>query len=76
MKFDYSSLRGKIIEEYGTIKKFSKKWGVSYNTASRKLNNKNSFSLNDIEEVSKILDIVPEEIPKYFFNLKVYKSKL
>ena len=46
--FDYSKLRGKITEIYGSQLAFVKDLGTSENTFSRKLNNKVRFSVDDI----------------------------
>lgn len=71
IEFDYSKLKGRIIEKYGCQKKFAKAWKKSGNTVSKKLNNKFRFSSDDIIEISSMLEIPPQEIGKYFFTLKV-----
>lgn len=40
MAFDYSKLRGRIIEKYGSQTAFVKSFGTSENTFSMKMNNK------------------------------------
>lgn len=71
MFFDYSKLRGRIIEKFKSQLNFSKELGVSQRTISLKLNNKVFFSQDDIVKMSKLLDIKPCEIITYFFTQKV-----
>lgn len=71
MAFDYSKLRGRIIEKFNSQLNFSKTLGVSQRTLSLKLNNKIFFSQDDIIKISKLLEIKPCEISTYFFTLKV-----
>jgi hypothetical protein len=69
--FDYSKLRGRIIEKFKSQLNFSKTIGVSQRTLSLKLNNKVFFSQDDIVKMSKLLEIKPREIHTYFFTQKV-----
>ena len=71
MIFDYSKLRGKITEIYGSQLAFVKDLGTSENTFSRKLNNKVRFSVDDIILIIKLLNIQTYEIGEYFFTVKV-----
>lgn len=71
IKFNHNKLRGRIIEKYGSISKFSIAWGKSKNTVSKKLNNGFRFSSDDIVEISDMLEIPPYEIGDYFFKQKV-----
>ena len=71
MAFDFRKLKGRIIQAYGAIYLFAKKLGISNNSFSRKLNNKVRFSVDDIVEISSLLDIPPNEIGAYFFTEKV-----
>lgn len=67
MAFDYSKLKGKIVEKYGNQTNFVKEFGVSENTFSRKMNNKVRFTPDDIIKISYMLDISKDEIGEYFF---------
>lgn len=69
MKFDYSKLRGRIIEKFGSIGAFADAYGVSKVTMSRKLNGLVRISPEDIVMMSKpdFLDIQPSEYHEYFF---------
>lgn len=74
MEFDYSKLRGRIIEKFGTIRAFAEAYGLSLVTMSNKLNGKVSISMDDIVKMSapELLDIQPCEYHTYFFTLKVH----
>lgn len=69
--FDYSKLKGRIIEKFGTQTNFVKKFGVSENTFSLKMNNKLRFSTDDIIKISDMLEIDGDDIGAYFFTTKV-----
>jgi len=69
--FDYSKLRGRIVEKYGTQSNFVENFGVSENSFSRKMNNKSRFSSDDIVRMTAMLDIKKEDIGAYFFTPKV-----
>lgn len=71
MAFNYSKLKGRIIEKFGSQTAFVKAFGVSENTFSLKMNNKVRFTTDDITRIIKMLDIPEEAIGEYFFTLKV-----
>ena len=71
MAFDYSKLRGRIVEKDNSQTAFTKAFGVSENTLSLKLNNKIRFTTDDIIKISKILEIPKNEIGQYFFTPEV-----
>lgn len=75
MEYDFSKLRGRIIEKFGSIKAFAKAYGVSHITMSYKLNGKIAISLDDVVKMSKpeLLDIPPAEYHLYFFVIKVHE---
>lgn len=75
MKFDYSKLRGRIIEKFGSITAFAKAYGLSLVTMSKKLNGKVTFSPEDIVRMSspEFLDIPPNEYHEYFFVVQVHE---
>lgn len=74
MAFDYSKLRGRIIEKFGSIKAFAEAYGISPVTMSYKLNGKIAVSMDDIVKMSapELLDIKPSEYHVYFFTPKVH----
>ena len=71
MAFNYSKLRGRIIEKFGTQGCFSKALGVSEKTLSLKLNNKIFFSQDEISRMSELLEITFDKIQVYFFEKEV-----
>lgn len=75
MEFDYSKLKGKIKEIYGTQTEFANAIGLSFVSVSMKLNNLRQFKQSDITKICKVLNIAEEEIPIYFFTPKVHKNE-
>lgn len=73
VKFDYGKLRGKI-REYGTQEMFANAIGISTVTLSERLNNKSQFTQNEISKAAETLQLVPEDIPIYFFTPKVKET--
>lgn len=71
MKFNYSKLKGRIIEKFGKQENFAKAFGVSTATISNKLNNKTYWDNPEIAKVIELLEISPDEINDYFFNYEV-----
>lgn len=68
---DYSKLRGRIVEKYGSLTQFSKEISISRTALDYKLHGKIEVSRKDILEWSNLLDIKPEEYGAYFFTEKV-----
>lgn len=69
--FDYSKLKGKIKEIFGTQAAFAKAMGVSGVSLSSKLNNATQFTQVEINRACELLSIPVEHIPVYFFTEKV-----
>ena len=76
MAFDYRKLRGKIKEVFGTQDNFAKALGIGRVSLSQRLNNYLDFSQREINKACILLNISKEEIPTYFFTIKVQKSEL
>lgn len=72
MPFDFSKLRGRIIEKFGTCERFAEEVGRSKSWISARLNNVIPWGADEIRDVcrSELLDIPAEEIPVYFFTQK------
>lgn len=70
MEFDYSKLRGRIVEKYGTIGNFCDEFGITQTAMSDKLNNRARFKQTDIMRIVSMLDIDFAKIPEYFFTEK------
>jgi hypothetical protein len=71
--FDYSKLRGRIVEKYGTQRRFAMENQLSDRSMSLKLNNDIRLSQEEIMKWCELLDIDTQEIPVYFFAQKVSK---
>lgn len=74
MEFDFSKLRGRIREWFGSESKFAEEMNISSPTMSAKLNSKVYWTAPEINKACEILDIPLEFIPVYFFTPKVKKS--
>lgn len=73
-EFDYSKLKGKIKEVYGTQKNFASAMLMSTVTLSAKLNNKISWTQAEMNLACDLLSIPYEFIPVIFFTEKVKTS--
>lgn len=71
MAYDYSKLRGKIIEKYRSQSIFAKRIGWSERTLSLKLNGKVHFTQMDIETFIEALGLDRNDIQSYFFSMVV-----
>lgn len=71
LSYDYSKLRGRIIECYGKQQLFAAAMGWSQRTCSLKLSNQVFWKQPEITRATKLLKIKNEEIQKYFFTQKV-----
>lgn len=74
--FDFSKLRGRIKEIYGTQTSFAVAMLMNEATLSNKLNNNVEFSLKEIYRACLLLCIdIEKELKPYFFTLKVQKTE-
>lgn len=69
--FDFSKLRGRIVERYGTRAAFAEAMDMSAGALSDRLNGKIFFKMDEITKAAALLGIPSEEIPVYFFTAKV-----
>ena len=69
--FDYSKLRGRIVEKFGNMNAFANEVGISQIALSRKLNNKTSITREDMINWSKVLDISIDEYGAFYFVEKL-----
>ena len=74
--FDYSKLRGRIVEKVGSLTKFSELTGISNTTLHDRLKNRLVFTQSEIYKTIKILEIPDNEISIYFFNEEVRQTEL
>lgn len=75
MIFDYSKLKGRIVEKNTTQEKLAKANNMTKTSLNLKLNNKIAFNQEDIIGLSKSLEISKEEIGIYFFTQRVQKTQ-
>lgn len=71
MGFDYSKLRGRIVEKCGSQKKFADAIGLSNRSVSLKLNGKLTWKQDEIIRSLHVLDLKEEDVQLYFFKIKV-----
>lgn len=67
MSFDYSKLRGRMVERGVTQAQLAEKIGINKATLSVKLNGRYGFVTDEILSICKELGIHTEEISNYFF---------
>ncbi len=70
MVFDFSRLRGRIVERYGSCERFAEAMGRSKVWLSSRLNNVVHWRGPEIREAAELLGILPEEIPSFFLTQK------
>lgn len=71
MPFDYSKLRGRIVEKYKNQSAFSKELGISERSLSLKLNGKIAWKQPEIIAAINLLELSKQDIQTYFFEEKV-----
>ena len=71
MTYNYGKLKGRIVEKCGTQKRFAELMSWAEKTNTSKLNNKITWTQDDIMKACNILDIPTSEIENYFFNVDV-----
>ena len=69
--FDYSKLKGRIVEKFGTNIEFASAMGWSTVTNSKKMTCAVMWQQDEIMKAAELLAIKPTEIKDYFFTLKV-----
>ena len=69
--WDYSKLRGRIVEVFGSIRAFSKALGKSEQATHKYLNCTTRFDQDSIEKWCDLLKIPLENAMPYFFTKKV-----
>lgn len=68
LRFNYSKLKGKIIEKYGTHRDFAKELNMSHVSLSYKLTGKRQFTSSEIYKCAELLQIPLNEIADYFLT--------
>lgn len=75
MLFDYSKLKGRIVECYKNQGTFAKVLNQSERTISLKLNSHVPFTDQEIAKWCFKLGIPLEKVDSYFFTLRVQKNE-
>lgn len=71
MSYNYSKLKGRIVEFFDNQRNFAKAMELSERSISLKMSGKRAWKQTDITKACILLDIKEENIPLYFFNAKV-----
>ena len=71
LEFDYSVLKGKIVEVFGSQKAFAEALNISERSLSLKLNNKVYFSQDEMLKSAELLCGHHSNVKSLFFTVKV-----
>lgn len=66
MAKDFSKLKGRIVEKFGTQKAFCEALGRTPEWLSRRLNNQIEFDADDMASIIDLLEIDPQSLHLYF----------
>lgn len=69
--FDYSKLRGRIVEKFGTQKQFGKAMNISEASLTLKLAGTSNFTQGEIYRAMSLLELEGSAIAQYFFTPRV-----
>lgn len=75
MVWDYSKLKGKIKEVYGTQDNFAKAIGISRVSLSLRLNNNLEFSQNEMARALLALNADQSQLIDFFYTPKAQKDE-
>ena len=73
MSFDYSKLKCRIIDLYGSQTAFAQLMGISSHSLSLKMNGKRVWTQKEIARAIDLLKLGKDDIKIYFFN-EIVKS--
>lgn len=71
VEFDYSKLKGRIVEKYGSRSAFAAAIAMNDEQLSRRLNNHTAIKAEELILFAEKLGIHKTEIYSYFFTPKV-----
>lgn len=69
MSYNYSKLRGRVVEKFGTQRAFAKQLDLSERSISRKLSGKVTWKQSEIVKACELLSINADEISAYSFAM-------
>ena len=70
VNFNYSKLRGRIVEIFGSQTEFSKAIKISERSLSLKMKGKVSWKQSEIVKAINLLGLEKNDIAEYFFTIK------
>lgn len=65
--YDYSKLRGKIVEKFGSFRSFGEAMNMGYTSLSFRLNNKAEWSQEEMKKAMELLGEDSSSVTEYFF---------
>lgn len=68
--FNHEKLEERINTMYGDTAAFAKLLGLTKQKLNSRLNCTKDFTQSEIEKAAELLNIFPEEIPAYFFEVE------
>lgn len=68
--FNYSKLKGRIVEFFGTQENFARAMKISASALNNKLNGRSEFDQSEIIKALKLLEVEEHEVRSYFFATK------
>lgn len=76
VKFNLAKLNGRVVEKFGTRAAFAEAAGISAGKLYPRLQGVVPFGCDEVAHIIRpeLLDIPPEEIADYFFNVEFDKS--
>ena len=75
MMFNYSALLGLMREKGYTQEMLANATHISLSQLSGKLKGRYPFKQTDIQNIARVLDIMPADIGRYFFAQSVEKTQ-
>lgn len=75
VEINHDKLKGKIKEVLGTQSKLAERIELDETTISNKINSNTYFTQKEVLKICDVLNIKHEEIPAYFFKVKVRENE-
>jgi hypothetical protein len=72
--FNHGKLENRINAMYGGKEAFGQELGMTKQRINSRLRGVTEFSQSEIEKAVDLLNIPPEEIQTYFFDIEVYRA--
>ena len=70
---DVNKLRGKIVEKGFSQQELAQSIGIDRSTFYRKMKNNGDFSIGEVAEIAKIMQLTNEEAIEIFLSKKSHK---